>query len=680
MTLLTAGVKYFTHEPTPIQLRNHQHEIKTRLTPPPSPLPSPPHNPFSCLTSLRSLDKNLSQPSSDLSNSHSTSTTSFIGLHRLTLRPDLSDHPHEASEELTWKDSRLIWSKATIVYRILDFSHSENPINNSPHQNHIVQALFATFDHPNSSHPPTNKQQAIPDSDPPSSSSSSAPFQPWSDNRTVKPLSHPSHSPIRALCVLLLDVLKVYFPTGEEYTISIPFPIAHLWPLQRGILAMRKPISIQPMPFIPHHPPSPPINKLRGGKRRVFGGPPDPLVDSMITENETRWWSSVTGLDPHDPQEYSNSQADVEEAQLQRYWAERQEIESSMLWTLSDPCTYYFQPVLTSEQIILSRPSRPIHSTGTDQSFAQAKAPLAPLVSPPRKPGCLLASGRVVFVADHRLEPLHPVCVTASTEGFTVFLCGRLPPNSSEGIVQPSGPPPNAAPDPRVEEMPPPPPPPPAPRSPTPPVIPALAQPQLRRSPRKLASARRDLTGVEHSQAKGTDTHLVSPTHGRPPTRLTSLGHPSLRRSISNAHSRHPSGSAAPLPPGTKKRQGAPVGAIGGMSVNGRRVSNASNASFTFGGASSTSGLRKTSGRKSFVEHQLEIMSGRTAGGSIGPVPMTIDRASVVSATAGFEEWFAGVAEAGQTEGIDGQLADETLDPEWVIQRLQTVEVPDRLR
>ncbi|EGG02598.1 uncharacterized protein MELLADRAFT_91152 [Melampsora larici-populina 98AG31] len=616
------GLHFFSHSQ---QKTNTSSRSTTSTT---STSPKLPHNPFSCLESLRSLNKNFNQlHTSNLS----------TGLSRLIIRshPSNSNQEEEPHEELVWKASQLIWSKGSIIYRKFDFSDPAIPHNGDSNQNHIIQALFANFDHPSSQLSNQNSHHSNLPQFSSSSSNNHQSFQPWSDNRPLKSFDFSlSQSPVRALCVLLLDVLKIYYPTGEEYTIAVPFPIAKLWPIERGILAMKKPISVQATPFIPYHPPSPASVKRRSTAKRLSARPSDPLVDSMITENETRWWSSIAGYELNDEGDYSDSEADQEEAQLRRYWAERKEIESSMLWTLSDPST----------------------------------APLTPLVTPPRKPGCSLPSGTVVFVADPTLEPLHPVCVTASTEGFTIFLCGRLPPNISDGIVQPShsSPKPAHVPTTTASMLPPPP-----PRLPTPPNVSTVNQPQLRRSPRKLVSARRNLTGIETDEIQSTEANR--------PSRLASLGHPSLRRSISSAHPRHPSGSMVPLPVGTKNRSGTVGGPSGVMGVTGHRVSNASNSSFHFGGASSTSGLRRASGRKSLVGHQLEIMSGGPVGSSVGPTPMTIDRASGPGVTTGFEEWFAGVNEPAQAERVDGQLTDETLDPEWVIERLQTVEIPDRL-
>ncbi|KAH9812049.1 hypothetical protein DFH28DRAFT_1031872 [Melampsora americana] len=640
---------------------SHSQQIKSTTS---TSTPKLPNNPFSCLDSLRSLNKNFNQL-----NTSNLST----GLSRLIIRnhPSTSEEEGEPHEELVWKASQLIWSKGSIIYRKFDYSDPAIPHDGDSNQNHIIQALFAYFDHPSSQLSNHNSQHSnLPQF---SSSSSKNPqsFQPWSDNRPLKSFNlTSSQSSVRALCVLLLDVLKIYYPTGEEYTIAVPFPIAKLWPIERGILAMKKPISIQATPFIPHHPSSPVSVKRRSIAKRLSGRISDPLVDSMITENETRWWSSITGFELNDQGDYPDSEPDQEEAQLRRYWAERKEIESSMLWTLSDPCTYYFLPVLSTEKIIL-KPGLTSDSFSHElnsHDFSKATAPLTPLVTPPRKPGCSLPSGTVVFVADPTLEPLHPVCVTASTEGFTIFLCGRLPPNILDGIIQPSHSSPKSThvPTTTATMLPPPP-----PRLPTPPNASTVTQPQLRRSPRKLVSARRNLTGIESDEVQATEVSR--------PSRLASLGHPSLRRSISSAHPRHPSGSIVPLPGGTKNRSGTVGGPSGAMGVTGHRVSNASNSSFHFGGASSTSGLRRASGRKSLVGHQLEIMSGGPVGSSVGPTPMTIDRASEPGVTTGFEEWFAGVNEPAQAERVDGHLTDETLDPEWVIERLQTVEIPERL-
>ncbi|PLW39249.1 hypothetical protein PCASD_05357 [Puccinia coronata f. sp. avenae] len=115
----------------------------------------------------------------------------------------------------------------------------------------------------------------------------------------------------------------------------------------------------------------------------------------------------------------------INAAELARYWDKRKQMEASMLWKLSDLCTHFIQPVLTTERIILPDTSTEPNSASTplvkppdlgskgnnatSSKFSKAFAPLVPLVTPPRRPGCALSSGTMVYVADPKTDPLHPI-------------------------------------------------------------------------------------------------------------------------------------------------------------------------------------------------------------------------------------------------------------------------------
>ncbi|MBW0468810.1 hypothetical protein O181_008525 [Austropuccinia psidii MF-1] len=713
----------------------------------------PPPNPFSCLDSLRSLEKNLTQSNSfddlnQLPSDWSTGLNRSIINHPIDHLPSQSktfSYPVFEDEQLTWKGSCLIWSKGTSIYRKFDFSASNQNSSLKSSRQHVIQALFTYFDSPHSN-PSSTSQSSLNLDHSQTLPSNSNPFyrspEPWSDNQSSNRLAHQIKSwtsspkkPIRGLCVLLSEVFKIYLETGEEYTLAVPFPIQKIWPVERGIILMKKSTSVRPRAFIPinQNSPSNQSNQIKSkskSKKSFLGDSRWPsmtqtnstsdllMFNSMVTENETRLWSSLAGFDLDDRQvpdhdQFKDEDQDTDKdlsAQLARYWAERKQIESSFLWSLSDPCTHYLQPVLTTEKILL--PPHPTlnqhhhqnlsndfsqHSNSIDssQSFSKAVVPLIPLVTPPRAPGSLLASGTLVYVADPIINPFHPICITASTEGFTIFICGRLPPNTSDltsALISSSQIPPTSC---IPEEQPPL-----AlnnlPRSPTPPSQPALPQePQLRRSPRKLATSQRSMSSFEPmktAREAKTDTNIISPTHSKsnhPPTRIVSLRHPSLARNY-NLH--HPSVSST-TSISLKKRGGVNNSTASNSNpVGGRRmsiVSNSSNTSFNFGPSPcptatiNGSGLRKSSTRKSLAEQQLEMMSGslnsrigttqsEKLAGTIGLVDRELGN--------GFDEWFDGILDSEPSDRrVDGQLADEALDPEFVIQTLKTVEVPGRL-
>ncbi|PLW23072.1 hypothetical protein PCASD_10528 [Puccinia coronata f. sp. avenae] len=757
---VSPGLLYFS--------QNYSHRssssIPMQSSSPILPPPRPPANPFSCLDSLRSLEKNLTQPSL-LDETHQQNSDWSTGINRFIVRSPVAVRSGADSinsdllfedEELCWKASTLIWSKGSLIFRKFDYSTTNSSLaQDSTFRQHVIQALFAYFDPPSLTSPTTSLDFASGDHLPTplsfqeqaqSTQPSKFSAEPWSDNRLTqrsdqqKRWRSSNATPVRALCVLLSEVMKIYFDTGEEYTLAVPFPIQKAWPIERGVMMMKKPTSVRPRPFIRTSQVSPVLSnqlKLKNLSRRrsILGdsrwpssaqaGPTSELLgfDSMMTENEAHPWSSVTGLDLDDHQvpdherlEDGDEGADERDlsAELARYWAERKQIEDSMLWTLSDPCTHFIQPVLTTERIILPDTSTEPNSASTplvkppdlgskgnnatSSKFSKAFSPLVPLVTPPRRPGCALSSGTVVYVADPKTDPLHPICVTASTEGFTILLYGRLPSNgpTTSGLISPFEftSPVGIPEEDLIEEE--------AflhlPCSPTPPSHSKLPQePQLRRSPRKNPASRNNnfspvesLKNIRQLPKSSIDAHKLSPTFSRtnrPPARLGGLGHPSLRQSLNHSQ-RYPTASIS------IKKRGMNAGpAVNSTLVGGRRVSmvsNPSNASFAFGssvGASTAiptnNSMTKPSTRKSLAEQQLEMMSGAATGNRIGTGnsekvghTMGLDR----EAGGGLDEWFDGMMDSELSDRkIDGHLADEALEPEFVIQTLETVEIPGRL-
>jgi len=760
---VSPGLLYFS--------QNYPHRASATISDQPlSPIlppPTPPSNPFSCLDSLRSLEKNLTQPNL-LAETHQQKSDWSTGINRFIVRSPAAIRSHADSinstlifedEELCWKASTLIWSKGSLIFRKFDYSTTNSSLTQdatpTTSRQHVIQALFAYFDPPSSTSPLATALDPTSDLPTPLSffqdtlestqsersknTSHCFPAEPWSDNRLTqrseqqKRWRSSTATPVRALCVLLSEVFKIYFDTGEEYTLAVPFPIQKVWPIERGVMMMKKPTSVRPRPFIRTNVTSAPSHQLKlrnmstrksllGDSRwpssALAGSTSDILgFDSMMTDNETHPWSSFTGVDlddrhvaDHDHLEDGEEGADERDlsAELARYWAERKQVEASMLWTLSDPCTHYIQPVLTTERIILpdstAIPNTPVESEfdtkgkqPTSPKFCKAFAPLVPLVTPPRRPGCALSSGTVVYVADPKTDPLHPICITASTEGFTILLYGRLPSNNltTSGLISPFEcpspvgiPEENPIEDEMFHHL---------PRSPTPPSHPKPTdEPQLRRSPRKNPTSRNNFSPVEplkntrQVQKSSMDAHKLSPTLSRTNrnlARLGGLGHPSLRRSLNHSQG-NPSASMS------VKRRGTNAGPAANSNLTGGRrvsvVSNPSNASFAFGssvgpstGIPGANTMAKPSTRKSLAEQQLEMMSGATSGSRIGTGisdkfsnTLGLDR----EAGGGLDEWFDGMmdSEPGDRK-IDGHLADEALEPEFVIQSLETVEIPGRL-
>ncbi|PLW38689.1 hypothetical protein PCANC_16023 [Puccinia coronata f. sp. avenae] len=201
------------------------------------PPPRPPTNPLLCLDSLRSLEKNLTQPT-------------------------LCDEPHQQNSDWSTGISRFI---------------SDNCLTQCSGQ---------------------QKQ--------------------WRSSNAA---------PVCALCVLLSKVMKIYFNTGKEFTLAVPFPIQKAWPIERGVMMMKKPTSVCPRPFIWTSQVLPVLSnqlKLKNLSRRSIlgdsqwpssaqaGSTSEPLgFNSMMTENEAHPWSSVTGFNLDNHQVLDHGQLEV---------------------------------------------------------------------------------------------------------------------------------------------------------------------------------------------------------------------------------------------------------------------------------------------------------------------------------------------------------------------------------
>lgn len=272
---LSPGLLYFSHQH--YQTQSSPNSIPEQPSPDPDQLNfNLPPNPFSCIDSLRALDKNVTQPSSFLPRQSSDWST---GLNRFLLRSPIDPHPHSdpinsdpvfEDDELCWKGSKLIWSRRSLIHRTFDYSSNKPSLAQDSNPNssgqHVIQALFAYFDPPASTPSPTAGDYPklvshLPTSDDrePSSTQFDAtygpspsphfdptPPEPWSDNRLAQRSDRlrrwrsSTDSPVRALCVLLSEALKIYFDTGEEYTLAVPFPIQKIWPIERGVMLMKK--------------------------------------------------------------------------------------------------------------------------------------------------------------------------------------------------------------------------------------------------------------------------------------------------------------------------------------------------------------------------------------------------------------------------------------------------------
>nr|ASF90226.1 hypothetical protein SPAR01883 [Bartheletia paradoxa] len=201
----------------------------------------------------RSIDVEL-----DLDDSQRASSSSSIpGAKHDTCKADGGD------EELFWYERTVVWSKGVSVHHVYTFEDEGQD---------VVQALFAWFEitdktpgtGPSAVGPTTldlDAEQGLhrpaTTRDSSYSSTSTNPFGPfstsgvnWTEARRGKQkvnsprsasLERPPSKYERALVVLLRDIAKIYFPSGEDCTIHLPFLVRHAWALDVGLLFQRTP-------------------------------------------------------------------------------------------------------------------------------------------------------------------------------------------------------------------------------------------------------------------------------------------------------------------------------------------------------------------------------------------------------------------------------------------------------
>lgn len=188
-------------------------------------------------------------------------------------------------EELFWFDSTLIWSRGSTVYRTFTYAHEGQRIK------HAMFSYFRETPTPsgssNENDPQgpaehevsyaSNTRSKRPAKKPPVRT-----FGPWAtsynaswSSRTIRNITgndeHGSHNnPLeRCLVVFLENIARVYFPSGEDKILPIPFELDTAWALPGGGLILQRATTRKEM------------DAVRKGKERAFAPMTDPNISSM---------------------------------------------------------------------------------------------------------------------------------------------------------------------------------------------------------------------------------------------------------------------------------------------------------------------------------------------------------------------------------------------------------------
>lgn len=161
-------------------------------------------------------------------------------------------------EELFWFDFTLVWSRGTTVYRTFTYDHEGQ---------RVKKAMFAWFrempmpagGNQEITHSGTpvsdDTQSAMRRTKKPTKKPPAKTFGPWassynaswSSRSTSKTASQTEelygadHNPLqRCLVVFLENIARVYFPSGEDKILPIPFQLDNAWPLPGGGLMLQR--------------------------------------------------------------------------------------------------------------------------------------------------------------------------------------------------------------------------------------------------------------------------------------------------------------------------------------------------------------------------------------------------------------------------------------------------------
>jgi anaphase-promoting complex subunit 1 len=146
----------------------------------------------------------------------------------------------QIDEELAWFGSKLIWSRGSTIYRTFSYEQEKQK---------VTRALFAQF--ALEAALPDAHNSIIEDDDHPSGSGDFPTFGPYHTSQHAKwgkpekkvdgtRRSPHSEQLKRCLVVVLEDWAHVYYPTGHDLVVTIPFPLAGAWALPSGGLMVQR--------------------------------------------------------------------------------------------------------------------------------------------------------------------------------------------------------------------------------------------------------------------------------------------------------------------------------------------------------------------------------------------------------------------------------------------------------
>ncbi|KAF9172113.1 Anaphase-promoting complex subunit 1 [Mortierella sp. AD010] len=151
-----------------------------------------------------------------------TRESSTIGSSHANINRSKSQRGYDV--EVTVKGSKVTWTQGGILRKTLDFS-SENEV--------IHQTLFAWFIVNNPTQRTTDRERDR-------EQEREEDFEVGQSHTTERPRTD-WQSRQQALVVILKDTARIYFPSGESYSVHLPFGIHKVWAMDLGLFMERKP-------------------------------------------------------------------------------------------------------------------------------------------------------------------------------------------------------------------------------------------------------------------------------------------------------------------------------------------------------------------------------------------------------------------------------------------------------
>ena len=188
-------------------------------------------------------------------------------------------------EELFWFDSTLVWSRGSTVYRTFTYAHEGQRIK------HAMFSYFRETPTPsgssNENDPQGSEEHEVSDvsntrSKRPAKKPPVKTFGPWAtsynaswSSRTTRNVTGNAelglhNNPLeRCLVVFLENIARVYFPSGEDKILPIPFELDTAWALPGGGLILQRAATRNEM------------DAVRKSKERAFAPITDPNISNL---------------------------------------------------------------------------------------------------------------------------------------------------------------------------------------------------------------------------------------------------------------------------------------------------------------------------------------------------------------------------------------------------------------